>query len=104
MPIHVYVCHGRSCQERFSPYILLRLKNDRERFFPNDDIVLDTCLCRGKCQESPTIEVDGTLYTRMSPIAAGSMLAKRVAEAKKTISVNKKQKNHAVSISTTPHE
>lgn len=85
-PIVIRVCHGRSCQERFASYVALRLRNDHAKSYPDMDVSIETCLCRNKCEESPVVELaDGTLHTRMSPVAASQLLARLVAEARKNI-------------------
>lgn len=40
------VCTGRSCSERYSKYILARLRSDKEKFDKNDNIAIEECLCR----------------------------------------------------------
>lgn len=86
-PIVIRVCHGRSCQAKFSPYVALRLRNDHAKSYPDMDVSVETCLCRNRCEEAPVVETaDGMLHTRMSPVAASQLLAKLVTEARKNIS------------------
>lgn len=40
------VCTGRSCSERYSKYILARLKSDKDKFDKDDKIVIEECMCR----------------------------------------------------------
>jgi NADH:ubiquinone oxidoreductase subunit E len=92
MTINLRVCTGRSCRERFSAYVVARLENDRTKFFPQEDIEIGTCLCRNRCEESPVIETDDGLYTRMNPIAASQLMSRLVAEAKSRIKQTKPSK------------
>lgn len=40
------VCTGRSCSERYSKYILARLRGDKDKFDKEDKIAIAECMCR----------------------------------------------------------
>ena len=40
----VQVCDGKSCRDRFSEYIKIRLENDTA-FFGKKNIQIESCLC-----------------------------------------------------------
>ena len=79
----VKVCHGKSCTERFSPYILDRLEKDREFYGYPAELVIEKCFCQGKCEVSPTVVFDGDIQTRMNPIRASELLRKKIQDWKK---------------------
>jgi len=79
----IQVCHGKSCSERFSSYIFDRLQKDQEFYAYPSEVVIEKCLCQGRCEQSPTVVFDGDIQTRMNPIKASEILRKKVAEWKK---------------------
>jgi NADH:ubiquinone oxidoreductase subunit E len=83
-PLTAAVCTGRSCSERMSSYILLRLQ--REFVNKENEAIITTCLCQGKCAEGPTLTINGEITTRHNPISASEELKRRIKKAKFLIS------------------
>jgi (2Fe-2S) ferredoxin len=88
--INVKVCTGRSCTERQSTYIQTRLNADREFYgYSDDEVVIETCMCQGRCKEGPTVVFGADIQIWQNPVKASELLRKKVNEARKRIN-NKK--------------
>ncbi len=88
--INVKICTGRSCSERHSEYIHKRLEADKEFYhYQEDEILIETCLCQGRCKEGPTVIYGGDVQLYQNPVKASELLKKKVMEARKRIT-NKK--------------
>ena len=88
--INVKVCTGRSCSERQSGYINTRLDADREFYgYWDDEVVIETCMCQGRCKEGPTVVFGADIQIWQNPVKASELLRKKVTEARKRIN-NKK--------------
>ena len=87
----VKICKGRSCTERFSPFIEKRLLGDRDFYSYPEALVIEDCLCQGRCKEGPTVVFDSDVQTYMNPIKASEMLRRKVGEWK-----NKMKKENPV--------
>ena len=68
----IKVCTGKTWKDRFSDYIITRLKNDKERF-NLDNIIIEECLCMWKCKEWPNLTVDWNHHNYMNPAKASSL-------------------------------
>jgi NADH:ubiquinone oxidoreductase subunit E len=88
-PITVKICKWRACTERFSPFIEKRLLADKDFYSYPADVIIEDCLCQGRCKEWPTVVYDTDVQTYMNPIKASEMLRRKVGEWKNKI------KNHA---------
>lgn len=53
----VFVCHGKSCSEKFSKYILSRLEADKQ-FYDYQNCSVESSHCMGKCEISPNVKID----------------------------------------------
>lgn len=76
----VKVCTGKTCTNRFSPYILKRLLAEKEKYDTGDKSTIEECGCQGSCKTSPTIVVDTVIFDKMDPIKASNAY---LAELKK---------------------
>jgi NADH:ubiquinone oxidoreductase subunit E len=65
----IKVCTWKTCTERFSEYILTRLKNDKERF-NLDKLEIEECMCLWQCSKWPNIVVDWEIQNYMNPAKA----------------------------------
>lgn len=74
----IKICHGRSCSERFSPYILSRLEADRDFYSYPEGLVFEKCLCQGRCKEGPVVVYDNDVQIYQNPIKASEILRKKV--------------------------
>ena len=62
----IKICTWSTCKDRFSEYIITRLKNDKERF-NLDSIEFEECLCLWQCQQWPNIVVDWYIKNYIKP-------------------------------------
>ena len=73
----VKVCKGRRCSEKFSSYIADRCEKDKKFYnVPEDEIEIQQSPCMGKCKKSPCINIDGEIYTHMSPAKVSEIVFK----------------------------
>lgn len=79
----VKICHGKSCSERFSKYILTRLEADKEFYKYGENVKIETSLCMGRCNFWPNINIDGEIISGQNPIKSSEILKKKVEEWKK---------------------
>ena len=68
----IKVCTGKTCNDRFSEYIVTRLKNDKDRF-NLDNVIIEECLCTWKCSEWPNVVADWNHYNYMNPAKASNL-------------------------------
>ena len=65
----IKVCTWKTCNDRFSEYIITRLKNDKDRF-NLDSLEIEESLCMWKCKEGPNIMVDWDIKNYINPSKA----------------------------------
>lgn len=88
----ISVCTWVSCKDRFSEYIITRLKNDKERF-NLDTLFIEECLCTWNCKTGPNIKVDGDIRPYMNPAKASVAAMNNWAWSWKKKKKKKKKKN-----------
>lgn len=64
------------CTLKGAKYIFMRLQNDLKNSSNASKIRLDVCACQGKCEESPVININDQLFTRINPAKASELLKK----------------------------
>ncbi|MDD5377061.1 MAG: (2Fe-2S) ferredoxin domain-containing protein [Candidatus Gracilibacteria bacterium] len=72
------VCTGKSCANRFSPYILKRLLAEKAKYDTSDKTVIEECGCQGSCKTGPVIVMDTVISDRMDPIKASNLYLERL--------------------------
>lgn len=78
----VQVCTWKGCKERFSEYIVTRLKNDKE-FYKKDSLIIEEFKCMWNCQNWPNILIDKEIYPHMSPVLASEKVFNNIIVKKK---------------------
>lgn len=86
----VKICSWKSCTERFSPFIKKRLEADIGFYHYPEGIVIEDCLCQGRCKEGPTLVFDNDVQVGMNPIKASEILRKKVNDWKSREAKQKK--------------
>ena len=71
----IKVCIGKTCKDRFSKYILTRLKNDKEKFSLKD-IEIEECMCLWNCKKWPNIVKNNQIINYANPAKASEILLK----------------------------
>ncbi|MBP9811914.1 (2Fe-2S) ferredoxin domain-containing protein [Candidatus Gracilibacteria bacterium] len=92
----IQVCAGRACSEHFSPFIKKRLEADRGFYGYPEEVIIEDCLCQGRCKDGPTVIFDNDIQIGMNPIKASEILRKKVNDWKnreKKETVNKEAIN-----------
>lgn len=86
----INVCMWSACKDKFSEYIITRLKNDKEKFNLTN-LEFEECLCLWQCKKWPNIVVDWDIKNYITPAKASEFLfAKNAKKKKKNINNNKK--------------
>lgn len=84
----IMICTWTICSERFSSYIIDRIKNDKHRFNLNTvEIVESPCLWN--CKRWPNIQIDKEKFSSMNPLKTSNLMFKKLKNNK---NVNKKHK------------
>lgn len=78
----IKICSGKSCTERFSPFIKKRLEADKGFYGYPDELIIEDCLCQWRCKEWPTVVYDNDVQVGMNPIRASEILRKKVNDWK----------------------
>jgi len=78
----IKVCVWNTCKDKFSEYIITRLKNDKERFNLND-LVIEESLCMWECKKWPNIKVDGNIHNYINPAKASEFAFHKNKKKKK---------------------
>lgn len=73
----VQVCTGKSCSDRFSPYILKRIEWDKA-MYNLENLIVEACPCQWRCKEGPVVVMDGTIEVRMNGIKASKMIVDKM--------------------------
>lgn len=81
----VSVCCWKWCKDRFSHYILERLRNDMEFYWAWENIIIDEFKCMWDCENWPNIIIDKVIHPHMTP-----------AKASELVFNNKKKKNETI--------
>ena len=69
----VQVCMWKWCKERYSEYILARLKNDKD-FYNKKNLIIEEFKCMGNCKNWPNILIDKDIHPHMSPTRASEIV------------------------------
>ncbi len=69
----VKVCTWKGCKEKFSEYILTRLKNDKE-FYKKDALIIEEFKCMWDCKSGPNMIVDKNIHTHVTPAKASEIV------------------------------
>jgi len=72
----IKVCSWKMCSDRFSEYIVTRLKNDIEKFNLKN-IEIEETLCMWRCKEGPNMAIENENFSRMNPLKASELLSKK---------------------------
>lgn len=64
------VCTGKTCANRFSPYILKRLLAEKAKYDTGNKSTIEECGCQGNCKTWPNIVINNVLHDRMDPVKA----------------------------------
>ncbi len=78
----IKVCHGKTCSEKFSKYILARLEADKD-FYGYENISIEKGICMGKCDFWPNVNIDWEIFSAQNPVKSSEILKKKVEEWKK---------------------
>lgn len=73
----VKICTWKMCSERFSPYIITRLKNDKDKF-NLDTLEIEESLCMWQCKIWPNIKIEDEFISKMSPLKASDLILKKI--------------------------
>lgn len=69
----IRVCTWKACSNKFSNYILDRLKNDKQRF-NLENLIIEETECVWDCTKWPNIIVDWNLKNYVNPAKASELL------------------------------
>lgn len=73
----VKVCTWKMCSERFSPYILTRLENDKKTFNLNN-LEIESSLCMWKCKVWPNVMIENECASKMNPFKTSELVFKKL--------------------------
>ncbi len=73
----IKVCTWKMCSERFSSYIIDRLKNDKDRF-NLDTLEIEESLCMWECKKWPNVVIDWEKHNSCSPTKVSDILFKKI--------------------------
>lgn len=86
----VQVCTGKSCKEKFSNYIITRLRNDCKFYnWKNVEIVEETCMW--ECKKWPNIKIKNQVHNYVNPAKASELVSKTLVEEQKKLASKKKK-------------
>lgn len=72
--IKIKVCIWKSClNDRFSNYIIDRLKRDNKAFYW-DNVIIEEINCMWECKKWPNIKINGKIHNYMDPIKASKIM------------------------------
>ena len=72
----IKVCTWKMCSERFSEYIITRIKNDTTRFNLKD-IEIEQTPCMWRCKEGPNVVIENEKFSRMNPLKISDLITKK---------------------------
>ncbi len=87
----IKVCTGKTCSEKFSKYIITRIKNDT-RFYKWKNVRVEESLCMGHCKKGPNIKIEKEIHNYINPARASELIDKKISEQKKVQANNLKTK------------
>jgi NADH:ubiquinone oxidoreductase subunit E len=73
----IKICNWKSCQDNFNSYIIIRLKNDIERF-ELKNVKIEEVSCMWMCDEWPIIKIDKEILKHATPIKASEMMFRKI--------------------------
>lgn len=78
----IKVCTGKSCSERFSPYIMKRLLADKTKYDTENKSLIEECGCQGLCKNGPTVVMDTAIVSKMNPVKASNLYLEKLLKKK----------------------
>lgn len=78
----IKICTGKMCKERYSEYIIKRIKNDID-FHSLDWVILEESPCMWQCSKWPNVMFDKHLESWVSPLKASKILLDKKKNNKK---------------------
>ena len=76
----IRICTWRSCREKFSHYMIERVKRDKDFYNWKQDISCSESLCLWKCQKWPNISLDGEIHEYMSGVKLSQLIRKKISQ------------------------
>lgn len=68
----IKVCTWKACADKFSSYIITRLKNDKEKF-NLENLEIEECMCLWNCKIWPNVMIDKNIKNYMNPAKASEL-------------------------------
>ena len=85
----IKICTWKVCNDRFSEYVITRLKNDKQRFNLNK-LEIEESMCMWKCDKWPNVQIDKEIINYVTPVKASELAFWKKTKKKKNN--NKKEK------------
>ena len=73
----IKVCKGTTCSDKFSNYIITRIKRDIEKF-DLKNIEIEESACMGMCKKWPNTKVDGDIMNYANPSKVSEAMFKKL--------------------------
>ena len=77
----IKICTWNKCLDKFSEYIVKRIKNDKNRFNLNT-VEIEEVSCMWNCDNAPVIIIDNEKIEKINPLKASEILNKKLKEQK----------------------
>jgi len=78
----IKVCTWSACKDKFSEYIIKRIKNDIE-FYNLKNIEIEESPCMWMCNKSPNIKIDNDVINYANPLKISDLMLKKLGLRKK---------------------
>lgn len=86
----VQVCTGKSCKDKFSNYIIIRLQNDT-KFYDWKNLEVLEKACMWQCKKWPNVKIKNQITNYSSPAKISELVVKHIKEEIKKQESKKKK-------------
>ena len=78
----IKVCTWPACKDKFSEYIIKRIKNDIE-FYNLENVEIEESPCMWMCNKSPNTKIDNDVINYANPLKISDLMLKKLGLRKK---------------------
>jgi len=78
----IKICTWPACKEKYSEYIVKRIKNDIE-FFNLENVIVEESPCMWLCDKWPNVQIDKEIFNNANPLKISDIMLRKLWIKKK---------------------
>ncbi len=78
----IKICTWVACKEKYSEYIVKRIKNDIA-FFNLENVIVEESTCMWMCDKWPNVQIDKEIFNNTNPLKISDIMLRKLWLKKK---------------------